>query len=96
MLSSPFLTKAKSAPKRKSNLIFQRLPAKIVSALNGSCYLVGTKAAGANGNGLTCSVVDYLNLAYIGLPRSVGLSVGMRNVTAKRNALSAYCALCHL
>ena len=43
-----------------------------------------------------CAVINDLDLAYVGLPCSVGLSVRMGYVTSESNALSANIALCHL
>ncbi len=61
-----------------------------------SFNLAGTKAAGAYGNGSIAAVYNSLNLSYVGLPNSVGLSVGMGNVVTESNALSTYGTLCHL
>ena len=57
--------------------------------------LSGTKATGANGNGSIGSVNYSLNLTDIGLPGSVGLTVGVGNVMSKNNALTADTALSH-
>ena len=62
---------------------------------NSSLNLAGTQAAGANVNGLGSAVYDSLNTSDVGLPGSVGLSVGMGNCESELNCLSADAALCH-
>ena len=57
--------------------------------------LSGTKATGANGNGSVGSVNYSLNLTDVGLPGSVGLTVGVRHVVSESNALTANTALSH-
>ena len=57
--------------------------------------LSGTKATGANGNSSVSSVNYSLNLTDVGLPGSVGLTVGVRYVVSKNNALTADTALSH-
>jgi len=54
------------------------------------------QATGANRHGCGGPINDSLNLADIGLPRTVGLAVGVRNVLTEHYALSAYAALCHI
>ena len=55
----------------------------------------GTQAAGANVNGLGSSVYDSLNASDVGLPGSVGLSVGMGYCESELNCFSTDAALCH-
>ena len=58
--------------------------------LNGSCYLAGTKATGANCYSLNCAVNISLNFSDVGLPHSVGLTIRVGNVLTECNALAAY------
>ena len=55
-----------------------------------------TQATGANRHGGGGPANDSLNLADIGLPRTVGLAMGVRNVLTEHNALAANTALCHI
>ena len=54
------------------------------------------QATGANRHGGGGPVNDSLYLADIGLPRTVGLAMGVRNVLTEHNALAANTALCHI
>ena len=54
-----------------------------------------TKATRANSNGGIRAVNYCLNLTDVGLPGSVGLTVGVRYVVSKNNALTADTALSH-
>ena len=63
----------------------------LLSALD----LSGTKATGANVNGAISTVNYCLNLADVGLPGSVGLTVRVRNVVSECNALTANATLSH-
>ena len=58
--------------------------------------LASAQATGANSNGLGCTVNNCLYLANIGLPRSVGLTMRVRNGLSENDALSADAALCHI
>ena len=58
-------------------------------------YFARAKATGTNSNGGGRTINDCLNLANIGLPTSVGLAVGVRNVLTEYNAFSANRAFCH-
>ena len=60
-----------------------------------SCNKVRTEATGANIHTLMCSVHNSLNLSDIGLPSAVCLSVRVRNLKTKGNALSTDLAFCH-
>ena len=62
-----------------------------LSALN----LSGTKATGANVNGLARTLNYGLYPTDIRLPGSVGLAVGVRHVVSESNALTADTALSH-
>ena len=64
---------------------------KSLSALD----LSGAKATRANVNSSVCSVNYSLNLTDVGLPGSVGLTVGVRHVVSESNALTADTALSH-
>ena len=57
--------------------------------------LAGTQATGADVNRLCAAVYDRLNATDIGLPGSVGLTVRVRNVMTKHNALATKVTLCH-
>ena len=71
-------------------LVIMNLYAKL-STVN----LTGTKATGANSNGLGSTVNNCLYLTDVGLPGSVGLAVRVGNVVTKGNALAADTALSH-
>ena len=58
-------------------------------------YLAGTQAAGANAYSHVGTVNHSLNLTDVGLPGSVGLPVGVRNVVSECNTLTANTALSH-
>ena len=53
------------------------------------------QATGANGDGLRGTVHHSLYLADIGLPNTVGFTVGVGHVLTEHNTLTAYTALCH-
>ena len=57
--------------------------------------LAGTKATRANSNGLRRTVYDSLNLADVGLPSSVCLTIGVGNSVSENNTLTTDTALCH-
>lgn len=63
--------------------------------LDRSGYFAGTQAARAYVNGLRSAVYDSLNASDVGLPCSVGLSVGMGYCESELNCFSADAALCH-
>ena len=65
------------------------------SGSDGSGYLTGAQAAGANVDSFGRTVHDRFDLDNVGLPRSVGTSVGMGHLDAERNALAAHVAFCH-
>jgi hypothetical protein len=60
-----------------------------------SVNLAGTKATGANSNGLGRTVNDSLYLADVGLPSSVCLTIGVGNSVSENNTLTTDTALCH-
>ena len=65
------------------------------SELN-SGYLTGTKATRTNRYGFGCTVNNCSYLTDIGLPSSVGLTMGMGYCLSENNALSTDAALCHI
>ena len=58
--------------------------------------LARTQTSGANMHCGVSSVNNGSYLAHIGLPHSVGFTVGVRDVLSEDNALSADITLCHL
>ena len=67
----------------------------IVSASDCALNLVGTQASCTNINMARSTVNDRLDALDVGLPCSVGPSVGMGDLDPERNALAANIALCH-
>ena len=65
-------------------------------ALDGALYLTGTQASCTDIDMARSTLNNSLNALNIGLPGSVGTSVGMGNLDTKGNALTAKIALCHL
>ena len=57
--------------------------------------LTGTQATSANGNGLVRAVDNCLHLANVGLPGTIGLTVGVGYVLTEDNTLTANTAFCH-
>ena len=60
-----------------------------------SCNLAGTKATRTYSNCLGCTLNYCLYLTDVGLPCSVCLTVGVRNVLTENNTLTTNTALCH-
>ena len=58
--------------------------------------LSGTQATSTYRNGLRRTVNDCLYLADIGLPHTVGLTIGVRYTLAVYHAFSTNTALCHI
>ncbi len=58
-------------------------------------YLTGTQASGANIDMTRGTLHNCLDTLYIGLPCSVGPSMGMGYLVAESNTLSADLTLCH-
>ncbi len=58
-------------------------------------YFSRTQTSGANMHCGVSSVDNGSYLAHIGLPHSVGFTVGVRDVLSEDNALSANITLCH-
>ena len=63
---------------------------------DGALDLVGAKASGTDVYMARSPVDDRLDTLDIGLPHSVGTSVGMGHLDTERHALAANIALCHL
>ena len=63
--------------------------------MRGLRLLHRAQAAGADRNSLRVATDGDLNLADIGLPTSVGLTIGVRNVLSENNALTANTTFCH-
>ena len=57
--------------------------------------LAGTQASGTYIDMAGSALDDCLDTLYIGLPGSVGCSVGVRYLVAECHALTANCTLCH-
>ena len=63
---------------------------------DGSLNLIRAKATRADIHRFMRAIDDNLHLADIGLPGSVGLAVGVRNVQTKLKTLSTEFTLCHV
>ena len=66
------------------------------SCLDGALNLTGTQASCTDIDMARNTLNNSLNALNIGLPGSVGTSVGMGDLDTKGNALTAKIALCHL
>lgn len=73
--------------------VCQLLYARTISG--NLCLLHRAQATGANRNGLGIATDGNLHLANVGLPTSLRFTVGVGNVFAEYNALTADTALCH-
>ena len=71
------------------------LRASFHSSKGNSAGTNGTETTGTNVHGLMLAVYNDLNSSNVRLPGSIGLSVRVRNIVTKGNALLAYAALCH-
>ena len=63
---------------------------------DGALNLVGAEASRTDVNMAGSAVNDSLDALHVRLPRTVGTSVGVRNLDAKRDTLAAKIALCQL
>ena len=70
-----------------------RLP---VLRSNGALDLVGTEASGTNMHMARSTVNNSLNALDVGLHRTIGTSMGVRDIVTESHALAADIALCHL
>ena len=57
--------------------------------------IIKWQATRANSDGLVSAVHNCLNLANVGLPGAVGLTVRVRNILSVHNTLSTDTAFCH-
>ena len=73
-------------------------PASIFIARDslGAGDLTRAQATRANSDGFRSAVYQSLDLADVGLPHSVRLSMRVRHVIPEDNALTANAAFCHL
>ena len=69
---------------------------KICQKSDGAFNLIGTEASCTDVDMARGTVNDCFHALNIGLPRSVGASVGMGDLNAERHALAANIALCQL
>ena len=63
---------------------------------DGAFDLIGTKASGTDVHMARSTVNNSLDALDVGLNRSVGTSMGVRNLDTEGHALAADIALCHL
>ena len=63
---------------------------------DSALHLVGAETSGTDVDMARSTVDDRLDTLDIGLPHSVGTSVGMGHLDTERHALAANIALCHL
>ena len=68
---------------------------RVISILHSAGDLTTAEAASADVNVLGRTVYDGLDALHIGLPCTVGSSVGVADLDAERNALFAEFTLCH-
>lgn len=66
------------------------------SSVNSAVFHRSSEAARANIYALGGAADGNFDSSDIGLPLSVGVSVGVRNIAAKGNALAAVITFCHL
>ena len=69
---------------------------KICQKSDGAFNLIGTEASCTDVDMARGTVNDCFHALYIGLPSSVGASVGMGDFNAECNTLAANIALCQL
>ena len=67
----------------------------VARELDGPLNLIGTEASGTSVHMARSTVHDGLNPLYIGLPGTVGTSVGVGNLNTKGNALITKITLRH-
>ena len=63
---------------------------------DGALNLVGTEASRTDVDMARRTIDDGLNTLYVGLPGTVGTSVGVRNLNTERYTLAANITLCQL
>ena len=87
------VTKVTQPGKRKRQA-FQLVFLCVIES-DGALNLVRTQASCTDIHMARSTVNDRLDALDVGLPSSVGTSVGMGDLNAERNALAADIALCH-
>lgn len=72
-------------------------PARRLYPINSdcSCNLVGTETTRTNINGFRSTIYHGFDSSDIGLPCSVGFSVGVGHIVTEHNTFSANTAFCH-
>ena len=66
-----------------------------MQGLDCTLDLVRTEASGTSVHMARSTVDNGLNPLYVGLPGTIGTSVGVGNLNTKGNALTAIITLCH-
>ena len=64
--------------------------------LDSTLDLIGSQASGTNVHMARSTVNNSLNALDVGLHRTIGTSVGVRDIDTESHALAADIALCHL
>ena len=67
-----------------------------MSKSDGAFDLIGTEASCTDVDMAGRTIDDSFHALYVGLPHSVGTSVGVGDLNAERNTLAADIALCQL
>ena len=93
-------TACRPCPRRRNNASFDNRKRCLVGTVfycGDLCALnlARTKATGADIDRLVRAVDNRFDTADVGLPCSVRLTVGVRNVMSERDALTANAAICH-
>ena len=86
----------RSAGMKKKTSLQACLFCTITLRSDGALNLVGAEASRTDVNMAGSAVNDSLDALHVRLPRTVGTSVGVRNLDAKRDTLAAKIALCQL
>ena len=74
-----------------------KIPWLLVSVKSdGALNLVGTEASRTDVDMARRTIDDGLNTLYVGLPGTVGTSMGVRNLNTERYTLAANITLCQL
>ena len=81
-------------PEKRKRQAFQLVFLCVIES-DGALNLVRTQASCTDIHMARSTVNDRLDALDVGLPSSVGTSVGMGDLNAERNALAANIALCH-
>ena len=67
----------------------------IVGKLDGALNLVGTQTSGTSVHMARSTVDNSLDPLHVGLPGTIGTSVGVGDLDTKGNALATIITLCH-